>query len=975
MLRVLRTAKNLVKQYGWRGLLKATKNKLMGRDLLYGFSIVGVSNLSVENAHFAEQRGYMIWKKQREEADQTDQEAEIASFKTKPLISVIMPLYNAPVKYLELAIESIQKQTYTNWELCMVDDGSKDLRCVRFAEEKVKSDPRVRFQRCERNGGISAASNVALEMAAGEYIALIDQDDVVPNDAFFWFVKEINQHPDADFLYSDECKTDASEKIVPSCYYFKPDWSQFLLLNHMYTGHLTLYRTSLVRQIGGFRSQFDFSQDYDLALRMGDATTHIYHIERLLYYWRIIPSSGASGGKSFARITNIAATHDWYKRHGIEVTHDTVDALSNFGQVKHVSLPLVSVVIPTDSLKMLGKCIDGINGPSTSYHNVEIIPVTNSLVAEKILQEYPYFENINVRCYDEIFNFSRKCNEGAKIAKGKYIVFYNDDVYPRSQDWIERMLDLFSHPGVGGVSPAMLLEDGRIQYAGMITGTPGLVGTAFNGQPFFENVPTVFKQYLVRDVSVLSGACMMVERDTFFAIGGFDEENTPNGHSDTDISFKLLDASKKCVYTPFSMMTHIGNHSWEEKKKKDKSDIFCLKKWGKYISNDKFFTHSMREGYYHDFPDEYQIYYPENYMWDFNHTGRDVLFVTHELSRTGAPIVLLSAVRAAIENGDFVVVVSPEDGKLREEFLRAGAILIVDEMARKENWMFQRFARNFDVVVCNTLATYWAVAALKNSIVPVMWWIHESAFAFEYFKKFIPRNAGTNVYSYAVSDYTKELMDKYGIQCCGKLMFGVDDFSEIFGSPESNENCFIVAGTIEQRKAQDIALSAFLDLPTQVRAQSKLAFYGNIKDEEIAQEIRNAVKDGKENILLLNNAIKHDDLMRKCRDSIAIVVPSRDEPVSMVAVEAMSLSKPCIVSDKTGISSYITDGVDGLIFESGNVSQLREKMMQLLNDKDFSRKMGENGRKLYEREFAYGNFKKNFKEVIDMILTGKPKFK
>ena len=365
-----------------------------------------------------EKKGKEIWEEQQAELSYEEQVEQIENFSRKPLISVIMPLYNAPVKWLELAIESIQNQSYANWELCLVDDGSKDLRCVHFASEAEKEDLRIRFHRCEKNGGIASASNVALEMASGEYIALIDQDDAIPSDAFFWFVREINLHPNADFLYSDECKTDASEQIHPSCFYFKPAWSQFLLLNHMYTGHLTMYRTELVREVGGFRSQFDFSQDYDLALRMGDATKNIYHIERLLYYWRIIPSSAASGGKPFARLTNIAATHDWCKRHGIEATHDSVDSLSNFGQVKHTNNPLVSIVIPTDSLKMLSNCIDSINGPITSYHNVEIIPVTNSLVAEQIVKDYPYVDNMRIIRYDEAFNFSRKCNEGAKIAEG-----------------------------------------------------------------------------------------------------------------------------------------------------------------------------------------------------------------------------------------------------------------------------------------------------------------------------------------------------------------------------------------------------------------------------------------------------------------------------------------------------------------------------------------------------------------------------
>lgn len=918
-----------------------------------------------------EKIGKAIWEEQQNEISYEDQLQEISGFSNKPLISVIMPLYNAPVKWLELAIESIQNQSYTNWELCLVDDGSKDLRCVHFASEAAKEDSRIRFHRCEKNGGISSASNVALEMASGEYIALIDQDDAIPSDAFFWFVREINLHPDADFLYSDECKTDASEQIHPSCFYFKPDWSQFLLLNHMYTGHLTMYRTELVREVGGFRSQFDFSQDYDLALRMGDATKNIYHIERLLYYWRIIPSSGASGGKPFARLTNIAATHDWCKRHGIEATHDSVDTPSNFGQVKHTNNPLVSIVIPTDSLKMLSNCIDGINGSKTSYHNVEIIPVTNSLVAEQITKDYPYVDNMRIRRYDEAFNFSRKCNEGAKIAEGEYLLFYNDDVLPFSRDWIERLLDVFSYPDTGGVSPALLYEDTRIQYAGMITGTPGLVGTAFNGQPFFLNVPMGYTQYLARDVSVLSGACMMMRRDVFHQIGGFDEINMPNGHSDVDISFKLMEAGKKCVYTPFSVMTHIGNHSWAEKKKKDKSDIYCLKKWSKYIANDRFFTRSMRRAYYWDFPEEYQIYYPENFTWDFSHPSRDILFVTHELSRTGAPMAVLAAVRTAIENGDFAVVVSPEDGPLREEFLKAGAIVVVDVMAMHNDFMFRRFARNFDIAVCNTLATGWAVKALNGGNVPVLWWVHEGSFVMKHFKSIIPTDLGDNVHLFYAGEYAMSICASH-FKSKNKqeiLLYPVDESTistDDILPHDSKKTVFLCCGSVEKRKGQDILMEAIQRLKPEYREKSEFLIIGSVFEELVLKTIQKCAKET--GIVKWLDSMPHEELEKYFQLQDCYVLPSRDDPFPVTCMESMSLSKPVIVSDMTGTSYEITDGENGFVFASEDVDALVEKLEFVIDHPNEAREVGKNGYAVYRKNCDVALFKKRYLSILDELL-------
>lgn len=906
-----------------------------------------------------ERKGKIIWKEQQNEVSLEEQKKEIESFSDKPLISIIMPLYNSPVKWLEIAIESILNQSYTNWELCMVDDGSKDLRGVYYAKEAVARDHRIRFQRNEENGGISTASNVALKMASGEYIALIDQDDAIPPDAFYWFVKEINKHPDADFLYSDECKTDASDKINPSDYYFKPDWSLFLLLNHMYTGHLTMYRTKLVREVGGFRSQYDFSQDYDLALRMADATKNIYHIERILYYWRIIPSSGASGGKPFARLTNIAATHDWCKRHGMEVTHDTVDSLSNFGQVKHKINPLISIVIPTDSLKMLSHCIDGINGPATSYHNVEIIPVTNSMVAEQIAHDYPYMDNIKICRYDDEFNFSKKCNEGAKIAEGDYIIFYNDDVYPFSCDWIERLLDIFSYPNVGGASPVMLHEDQRIQYAGMITGTPGQVGTSFNGQPYFENVPMVYKQYLVRNVSVLCGACMMVRKSDFFKIGGFDEINTPNGHSDVDISFKLMELGKECVYTPFSKLTHIGNHSWAAKSKKDKYEIFCLKRWSKYIAHDRYFTDSMRRAYYWDFQTKYQTYYPENFEWDFNRNTRDILFVSHELSMTGAPHALYNAVRHSIEEGDFCVILCPQDGPMRQEFLKLGAVVIIDE---GHNFLFRQFARNFDLVVANTLSTYWAIEHLNGDIVDVVWWVHEGDEGVKCNINLMPSKLEDNIHVYCASEYSDISLKKYGFNYKTNILrLGVLDKISDYKKLPQEKKIFLTVGSIEKRKGQKILMDSISMLPNDVKNDAEFYVIGKVVDQNYKDDICKKLPD---NVHFLD-VMKQEELMKYYSIATAVIIPSTDEPTSMVGIEGLMLEIPVICSTRVGLSAFLKNGESALIFENKNAVALSEIIVSICRNSIDIKKIGKAGRTVFENTYDSMHFKNHYDQLVN----------
>lgn len=944
--RALETAKNLIKQYGWRGLFKAIRNKLVGRDLLDEFPIVDERGAFFSNA-------LKVWENQRKDVESIDQKRIIDDFRLTPLISVIMPIYNAPPKWLNLAVEALLSQTYENWELVAVNDGSKDKRGVSILEKFGQEDARIRLIHASKNGGISAASN----------IALMDQDDEIPSDALFWMVRAINENPNVEWLYSDECKVQPRENVEPCEFILKPDWSPEFLYNSMYTGHLSVYKKSVIEKIGGFRSKFDFSQDYDLALRLSEVTEKIVHVERVLYYWRMIPTSGAAGGKDFARVSNVSALTDAFQRKMIHGNPEMHPLANRFHPILKIN-PLVSIVIPSDSTKMLTNCIECLLGEKTSYKNIEIIAVTNSKTAEEIEKFFVYTGNVRVCVYDKVYNFSDKCNEGVEIAKGEYVIIYNDDVYPFSCNWIESLLEIMQYPGVGGASPVTLYENNTIQYAGMITGVPGMVGTAFNGIPFAEIESSAFNHFLLRDVSVLCGACMIIRRDLYLKIGGFDAVNTPTGHSDVDISFKIREQGLRCVYTSTAELVHIGNHSWANKKKVDKSDIFLIKRWGKYLEKDPYFSDTMRKVFYRDVVHNFKIYMPEHMF--ANKKGKDILILSHELTRTGAPIVLKSVVRFFLENGDWPVLASPVDGPLKDEFLKMGIPVIIDEGITNGHWTFEHFARNFDLVFANTLAMGNAVSQLSDSLPRVIWWIHESEFAFNVFHNLIPQKIGKNVFIYAVSEYVERLLEKHGVVPCGNLAYGVDDFIVEQKTLVSDKNLFVVVGSVENRKGQDVAVQAFLKLPEKTRCECELLFIGQVLDHSIEKSIMDVAGEG--NNVKVIKPVEHDKVMQLFSESIAVLVPSRDDPLPVTATEAFILGKPCIVSDHTGTASFITDGVDGLIFESGNVMQLRDKMMQLLEDKELAMRIGNNGRKLYERELTYNRFSQSFSRVINNTL-------
>ncbi len=351
----------------------------------------------------------------------------VENFTYKPLISVIMPVYNTPVQWLR-RVEFLQEQYYDRWELCAVDDCSPKRDHCSVLQELASSDPRIHFKVLNKNRGISAASNAALAMASGEYIALLDHDDELTPDALLRIVDAINAKPDADFIYTDECKIDDTPARRLFDFVLKPNWSPEMMFNYMITGHLSAYRKSTVEMVGGFRSEYDFSQDYDLALRVAEVAKCILHVERIVYLWRAIPGSAAAGAKDFARESNIAALANSLARRQIP---SAVLALPHCNYV-HIARPeadKVSIVIPSDSLQNLRLALDAIR-EKTVYSDYEVVVVCNGPLAKTLKDEYCDWQSLHLVSYDKKYNFSDKCNEGARAASGNVVVFYNDDVFP-----------------------------------------------------------------------------------------------------------------------------------------------------------------------------------------------------------------------------------------------------------------------------------------------------------------------------------------------------------------------------------------------------------------------------------------------------------------------------------------------------------------------------------------------------------------
>ena len=519
--------------------------------------------------------------------------AETENFKYKPIISILMPVYNVDKIWLEKAIDSVLDQIYPNWELCIVDDASTKVHIRSVFDYYQMTDRRIRVRYLTQNQGISMSTNEALSFASGEFVGLLDNDDELSPDALFEVIKLLNEHPNADMIYSDEDKiTVDGIRCEP---FFKPDWSPDLFFSHMYTCHFGVYRRSIVDKIGGFRKGFEGSQDYDLVLRFIEKTERIYHIPKILYHWRKIPGSTAE--KYDAKDSDTAslkALNEAIKRRSIEGIVEKGLQMGTFRVRRRiVNNPLISIIIPTkDKLEFLTKCIDSIN-KKTEYPNYEILIVDNKSVestTKDYLKSIDGKDHCRVVSYDAPFNFSAINNEASKEAKGEILLFLNNDTEVISSEWLSAMLEFAQRKETGAVGAKLIYRNNTIQHAGILLGVGGIANHAFYQFPISKN--SYFSQGdVIRNYSAVTGACMMIRKSLFEEMRGFDEVNCPIAFNDVDLCLRLREKGYLNVYTPYAVLYHYEAAS--RGYKRDPEAEYIKKRWGYLIENDPYYNPNL----------------------------------------------------------------------------------------------------------------------------------------------------------------------------------------------------------------------------------------------------------------------------------------------------------------------------------------------------------------------------------------------
>ena len=531
--------------------------------------------------------------------------SRIKKMPNTPLISIIMPLYDPPIEFLDAAIWSVRNQLYSNWELCIADDASKNTKVHELLQHHAKEDERIKIVFRKENGHISKASNSSLDLATGEFVALMDNDDTLSEHALFWVAETINQNPHAALIYSDEDKLSEQDgsRIDP---YFKCEWNQELFLGHNLITHLGVYKTSIVKDLGGFRVGFEGAQDYDLAARFIEKIKpeQIHHIPRILYHWRILPGSTAKNidAKPYAAIASEKALNEHLVRSHIK---GHVSSL-NFGHRIQFDLPekppLVSIIIPTrNGLDYVRTCVTSIFS-LTTYPKFEIILVDNGSDDNLCLSYFSQLEedysNFRIIRDNSPFNYSALNNLAAKSAKGEVIALLNNDIEVISPDWLEEMVSIALQPGVGAVGAKLLYPDNTLQHAGVILGIGGWAGHAHKGLPA-SSLGYVARAALMQNFSAVTGACLVISREKFFEVGALNETDLAVACNDVDLCLKLKSKGYRNIWTPFATLYHHesatrGYEDTDEKRNRFMKEVsYMNKEWEDILHNDPAYNPNL----------------------------------------------------------------------------------------------------------------------------------------------------------------------------------------------------------------------------------------------------------------------------------------------------------------------------------------------------------------------------------------------
>ncbi|MDB6127108.1 MAG: hyaD 1, partial [Verrucomicrobia bacterium] len=669
--------------------------------------------------------------------------------KTGPKISIVVPTYNTPAPFLAELLASIAAQYYANWELCVADDASTQGHVKKMLTDAAKKDSRIKVALRPTNGHISAATNSALDLATGDFVAFVDHDDVLPASALFHVAEALAAHPGAEMVYTDEDKIDeAGRHFDPQ---FKGDWSPEMAITHNYTHHLVVIKRSVVEAAGRLRLGFEGAQDIDLILRCVEKIRNdrIIHVPQIGYHWRAHEQSTASKGDQKGYLFEAArrGIEDAVKRRGLDATVFLPSLMKDNALCLHqlkwnpevLAKHPVTIVIPTKNRhELLKACVASLDR-TVNWAHAKLIIVDDGSTEPQAIELLAALESrtenpvrvIRTGNISAPFNYSRLVNLGSAEATTPLLLHLNNDIEAREPGWLEDMVGWTTIPGVGVVGARLIHPDETLNHAGIWVGPQGgLAHSVFFGQPK-DDFGYLFLPHAARNTSAVTGACLLTRTDLFKQLGGFDERDFQVAYNDVDYCLRAARAGYRTVYTPQATLVHLGSAS-RGNAYTEKEHLALVQRYPNF-----------RDPYISEVVDYGTSSFKLN-VNDHRHARRPfklrVAVVTHNLNLEGAPLFIFEYARYLAEKAGWDVrIFSPAEGALRKKYEQAGMeveILAADSFIKAETAddfraNLKTFAANLkwddiDLIVGNTMVAYWIVYLGQALGKPTALYIHES---------------------------------------------------------------------------------------------------------------------------------------------------------------------------------------------------------------------------------------------------------
>ncbi len=900
---------------------------------------------------------------------------------TGPLISVVVPTYNTPPAYLEELIDSLRRQLYPNWQLCLADDASTEPHVRAILEQAAASDSRVEFSLRSTNGHIVKASNTALELAKGEYVGLLDHDDLLTPDALLQVAEAISVQPAVDFLYTDE------DKLSPAGVHYDPifkgAFSPEMSITHNYIQHFAVIRTSLLRQVGGFREGFEGAQDLDLYLRVIERTVpgRILHLPFVCYHWRSHPESTASTAaqKDYVFDSARRSIQEALTRRGIRASVFLPDWAKQANcclyQLRWSPELLrenpVTIVIPTKNRgDLLKKCIDSIVRTVEAAHLKLIIvdDFSDDEATRRYLKKLSSGKDLDckvIRPSSQLaeFNFSHLVNTGVAHATTPLVLLLNNDTEALKPGWLEEMVGWMSIEGVGAVGAKLLYPDGTIQHAGVIVGSHGgLAEHIFHRLPG-DTIGFNFLSHAARNVTAVTAACMLTSKAVFNEMKGFDETNLGMEYNDVDYCLRLAQAGKRIVFTPQATLLH-----------------HCGKSRG------VGFRPREHVNFLRRYPGIKDSFYNENLDLNmpvavkprrFAHAGRvgalKVMMISHNLNLEGAPKSLFDLSSYFSSTGGCQLnLLSISDGPLRSQYeaARIPVSMVKGSPQRGEDVLdfenrLHAIGKNldlhtFDLVICNTLTSFWGVLLARAFALPVIWNIHDSK-TLEKFSREVgaPTGLVEDCFGFAdrvvfMANATRRMFEQYDsrghfITIPGSVdVSAIDDYKARQNRDSLRRRHGIdptatvvsLIGAICARKGQHLFLEAI----------RKLQFEGGVDPARVCFLMVGAGESPYLDFLrdqLDASGVRNTYLIEESEDvyeffclSDIFVCASFYESFPRVILEAMAFKLGIVSADVVGVQEMISDGNEGFLIPTGDAFQLAQRIMWLVKEPDVREQLG-----------------------------------